>query len=46
MKVDKGRGGGKGSAKVDKKNSLVWLLLTPANVDKGGGVKRLSTKSG
>jgi hypothetical protein len=34
--VDKGRGGG-GSAKVDKKNSLAWILLIPADVDKGGG---------
>ena len=31
-----------------KKNSLVWILLTSADVDKGGGagVRRLSTKCG
>ena len=35
--MDKGRGG-RGSANVCRyKNSLVWILLTSANVDKGGG---------
>ena len=39
-----GRGGGGHRMWIN--NSLVWILITSADVDKGGGVKRLSTKCG
>ena len=45
--MDKGKSGG-GSLNVDAKNSLVWNLLTSADLDRreGGGLRRLSTKCG
>ena len=44
IKVDKGNEG-RGSAKVDKK-FLYVNIINFAKVDEGGGLRRLSTKSG